>query len=125
MILSELVFRSQLTLLHIPELFRIYRAEDLKEPFAVFLPEICGCCLHVYSFALPEKAGDRFQKERAEPIFECCLEGFKKCKQFGDLFKASDLRGMDMLLFKDIDEEFASFFLLNLKFAHCALHFPI
>lgn len=124
-LLAELLFRAQLALLHIPELFRVYHVESQKDAFATFLPEIQACCQSTCRFAMPLHAKDRFLRENAREIYGCCLAGFKKCKQFEEQTHCKNLRSVELLFLKDIDEEFASFFLLNLKFAHCAQRFPM
>jgi hypothetical protein len=123
--LSELIFRSQLSLLRIPELFRIYRAERYQNKFEDFLPTVVRCCDLLESFSLQAPAQNRFLKNSAEPILDCCLEGFKCCTRIDLSEENSKERAFDLLILKDIDEEFASFFLISLKFTHLALHFPM
>ena len=123
--LSELIFQSQLTLLHIPELFRIYGAEQFLKSFECFLPTVTRCCNLLSAFALPPVAKDRFQKCNAEPIFDCCLEGFRRCVELDLSKNQTKNQSFEFMILKDIDEEFASFFLINLKFTHLALHFPM
>lgn len=123
--LSELIFQSQLTLLHIPELFRVYHAEKFIELFSIFIPDIKSCCEQIERFSLPSLPYNRFDEHNADPIFESCLNGFKKCKQVSRHIQLPETTVLESLFLKDIDEEFASFFLINLKYVHCALHFPM
>ncbi len=124
-LLAKNLFIGQLLLLRIPRLCKIYSVELLPEDFTILGEKTLLLCQKIHDYITPHQAHQRFWMPQADLIFDDCLAGVQHCKLFIESLKNECYTRVEALLFKDLTDEFASFYSYSMQFAHFSLLFPL
>lgn len=124
-LLAKNLFIGQLLLLRIPRLCKIYSVEHLPEDFTDLGHKTLRLCQKTHEYITPKCARLRFSADLADQMFDDCLAGILHCKSFTSSLTNDHYSRVEALLFKDLTDEFSSFFSYSMQFTHFSLLFPL